>query len=147
MKLPKLGGGELGHTFLVLDEATFQALQGAAAWQRPTHPGVMQIPANATAAQATAQRDAHDEAICVYNEAIDMEQALKQQIQGAIAPKHLKGITDRTTQRLIGTIPEIVTWLYDQYGQVTPTMFVTEQTCIMNLSYTPSNPIIKLWDE
>jgi len=70
------GGGELGHTFFVLDEATFQALQGAAAWQRPTHPGVMQIPANATAAQATAQRDAHDEAIRVFNEAIGMEQAL-----------------------------------------------------------------------
>jgi len=55
----------------------------------------------------------------VFNEAIGIEQARKQQIQGAIAPKYLKGIIDRITQRLIGTIPEILTWLYDQYGRVT----------------------------
>ena len=141
------GGGEFGHTFLVLNDETFQALPGAAAWQRPTHPGTLQIPANATAAQATAQRDARDEAIRVFNEAIGMEQALKQQIQSAINPNYLKGITDRTTQRLIPSIPEIMTWLYDQYGHVTPTMFLAEQNRIMNLSYTPSNPISELWDE
>jgi len=72
------GGGELGHTFLVLDDETFQVLPGAVAWQRPTHPGTLQIPVNATAAQATAQRDAHEESIRVFNEAIGMEQALKQ---------------------------------------------------------------------
>ena len=47
------GGGELGHTFLVLNDETFQALPGAVAWQRPTHPGTLQIPVNATAAQVT----------------------------------------------------------------------------------------------
>ena len=141
------GGGELGHTFLVLNDETFQALPGAVAWQRPTHPGTLQIPVNATAAQATAQRDAHEESIRVFNEAIGMEQALKQQIQSAIDPKYLKGITDRTTQRLIPSIPEIMTWLYEQYGHVTPTMFLAEQTRIMNLSYNPSNPISELWDE
>lgn len=93
------------------------------------------------------QADAHDEAIRVFNEAIGMEQALKQQIQSAINPNYLKGITDRTTQRLIPSIPEIMTWLYDQYGHVTPTMFLAEQNRIMNLSYTPSNPISELWDE
>ena len=48
----RLGGGKHGYLALLLDDATYLAIPGTAAFQRPTDPGIF-IPANTTVPATT----------------------------------------------------------------------------------------------
>ena len=141
------GGGNNGFLFLVLPTAEFEAIDDAMPFIRPVHPGTLTIPPGATAAQSTTLRDAHEEAIRVFDEVIGMENALKRQIQQAIAPEFLRQYTNRTTQRLDGTIATIMTNQFRDYGKVTATMFYEEHARVTAYQYNPEQPIDDIWNE
>ena len=80
-----LGGGHLGYLALVLLPAAYTSIPNAAAFSRPTRPGVFTVTAlinlcsgtNAISSEyITQQKTRHDEFMHVYNECQAMEQAL-----------------------------------------------------------------------
>ena len=76
-----------------------------------------------------------------------MENALKRQIQQAIAPEFLRQYTNRTTQRLNGPIPELMTNLFRDYGKVTAATFYEQHGRVSRYVYNPANPIADIWNE
>eukprot|EP00957_Ditylum_brightwellii_P102943 7845846-Ditylum_brightwellii.AAC.1 len=53
--------------------------------------------------------------------------ALKQQIEGAIEAKYLKTVWSSITQQINRNVPDIFTYLFDTYGDLTPQALQTLQ--------------------
>ena len=61
-----------------------------------------------------------DEAKRTFNECQAVEVALKNQIIDAIATEFLQPLLNAVTEMLNDSIPDIVTFLTDTYGQLSP---------------------------
>ena len=70
-----LGGGAHGHLELVLDDATYHNLTGQH-YIRPAHPGALNIPNGTALHEAVRLREEHTEAVRLFRETIDVENAL-----------------------------------------------------------------------
>ena len=135
-----LGGGTHGHLGLVLSPGRY-ALISNAAYNRPAHPGQLVIPAGTTLHLARTMRDQHTERLRIFREVTSVENALKQQIVGAVEPQYLQALRDPTTSRLNGTIPEIMKHLFLVYGRVTPQLLYEQEQKVQQMVYDPQHPI------
>eukprot|EP00957_Ditylum_brightwellii_P183008 13939351-Ditylum_brightwellii.AAC.1 len=66
--------------------------------------------------------------------------ALTQQIVGAIEAKYLKAVRSSITQQISCTIPDIFTYLFDTYGDVTPQALHTLQDNAKAMHFDPAEP-------
>eukprot|EP00957_Ditylum_brightwellii_P054043 4093874-Ditylum_brightwellii.AAC.1 len=122
-----LGGGACGHLRLVLAPVQYTSIPSTAAYVRPLHPGPLNLTLGMTQYQITQARDYHQEALCIFREVTMVEMVLKQQIVGTIEAKHLKAVQSTITQHINCNIPDIFTYLFDTYRDVTPQALQTLQ--------------------
>ena len=91
-----LGDGLHGHLGLVLNPVDY-ALVSPVPFVAPVHRGALAVPQGTTTAMATALRDQHTEAVCLFWEYHGVEKALKQQIRTAVEKCYLLTIHVRTS--------------------------------------------------
>ena len=112
-----LGGGASGHLGLVLIPAQYEQVPNSVEYQKPEHPGALEIPNPGTQYQIAALRDQHHEDIRLFCEVTSVELALIQQIVAAIEPKYLRalrnGITNRIEKKLLQKFSLIYSTLMD----------------------------------
>eukprot|EP00957_Ditylum_brightwellii_P174355 13274310-Ditylum_brightwellii.AAC.1 len=136
-----LEGGACGHLRLVLAPVQYASIPGTAVYARPLHPGPLNLTLGMTQYQITQARDYHQETLRIFQEVTTVEMALKQQIVGAIEAKYLKAVQSSITQQINRTIPNIFTYLFDTYGDVTPQVLQTLQDNVKAMDFDPSEPL------
>ena len=141
-----LSDGQHGHLGLVLNPVEY-ALISAVPFNVPPHPGILNIPPNATASQATATRDAHREELRIFLESTTVKSQLIQQIIKAVDPVYLATLQDRVTGTINTNIWDILTHLWTSYGRVTPQMLQEEDYDIISTGYDIRTPIDTLFNK
>ena len=136
----ELGGGAHGHLGLVLTSGRY-ALLSNAPYNRPQHPGQLTIPAGTTLHMARTMRDQHTKRLRIFREVTSVEHTLKQQIVGAVEPQYLQALQNSTTDRLNGTVAEIVKHLFQVYGRLTPQILYEQEQKVQQMVYDPQHPI------
>jgi hypothetical protein len=136
-----LSDGAHGHLALVLSDAQY-AILTAQPFVRPVFPGALTIPAGTTAPMATAVlKEAHQEAIRIFGEVQGVDKALIQQIVQAIEAPYLSSIRDRASNSLRDSVYEILSYLQDVYGRVSPQMLEDSDNELRNMVYNTQQPI------
>ena len=82
------------------------------------HPGVLQILPGTAQHKAIRLRTEHVDAIALYRESLDIEQALMKQIVNAIDDAYLQELRNDTTNAIEGRIPDIMDFLFTAFGDV-----------------------------
>ena len=143
-----LGGGQNGHLGLVVTPATYATLvPGDTPYTRPANPGRLQITGNETQYQIAQRRDEHDEATRLFREVLGVERALIQQIVGAVEAKYLKALRNPITNKITKTIPEIFSYLFDTYGDVSPQELRMLTSQVEALNFPPNEPVDTIFSE
>ena len=93
------------------------------------------------AIEIAQQKAIHDENTRRYNECQAVEQALRQQLIEAIEPKYLEPIRDPITYMIHLPILEIINYLQEIFGQITPQELADREEAIKNFIYDPTKPV------
>ena len=98
-----------------------------------------------TAAVISANRLAYNEKLTILNDCNLIERTIVQQINTALDTDVLADLIDDATGLLVGTIPEIMSELYDTYGTVTPQYLNAAKTRLESTSYNHARPVASLF--
>ena len=105
-----LGGVPHGHFGLLMTNTKYATLPPVA-YVRPVHPGILQIPSNATRVTLYKLKRVYDKNIRVFHEVCGVEEALIQQVVTAVNKKYIISMKTRTTGQFTGNIRQIVAYL------------------------------------
>ena len=111
--ISNLGEGQHGH----LPDAEYNRITGYTN-TKPSHPGDLKIAENTQVHKAIIMRNLHNKKLNLFCETAAVESAIKSQILAAIEPIYLKELKNRTTETIEHAISQILTHLFQQYGQV-----------------------------
>ena len=141
-----LGNGQLGLLYLTIDRTTYETLSDVV-FVEPPNPGpVPEIPANATARQATDFRANHAENLRIFNQYIKTDKALKSQIIKAVDDLYLKTLKNRITGYANVSTRQMLDHLYASYASLTPQDLQSVDSA-MKQPYDPHTPIETLFDQ
>ena len=141
-----LGGGANGHLGLVLTDVEYTFVS-AIPYVKPVHPGQLVIPPATTNYVATSMKEDHKEAIRVFKEAINVEQALIKQLGHALPELYLKRFRNRHTNSITETIPNILTHLFTTYGKITPEELETVKDTLKGKVFNIEDPLVIMYNE
>ena len=143
-----LGGGAHGHLGLVISPASYAHLS-ATPFTPPVFPGTeATIPPGSTQHAARTLRIQFDEQLRVYHEVENVDKALKQQIVQAIEPKYLTAVRNRTSDTITIPVYEVMEYLFNTYGEVTPETFQTKEQETKAMTFDPNiDSIDSLYNE
>ena len=98
-----------------------------------------------TAAVINAAYQAYNNQMIAFNDCNIIKQTIVQQINTALENDVLSNLINDSTGLLVGTIPEIMTKLYDTYGTVTPQSLTAAKSKLETTNYDHSSPIANLF--
>ena len=82
-----------------------------------------------------------DEALGLFNECNNIEQALHQQIIKAVDESYLMALQNRQTNTIDVTIPVILDYLFSNHSRLTPAMLQHEEKQIKEMYYDLQQPV------
>ena len=135
-----LGGGSSGHLGLVINQLEYSSVTPIF-FIRPLHPGRLNIPLNANRDMQEAYIRQHTEQLRIFHEVYGVERALIQQLTKAVQPCYLSALRNRTTGQFTGNLLEILTYLKELYGKITPGELGEMYNDTYNFVYNPSTPV------
>ena len=141
-----LGGGQYGHMALGLTEAAYNRLPNAAAYNRPTIPDAFQPGAREGAALANA-RQLHNDAQDDFLEVNLLERTIINQLIAALDRFVLLPKINKVTGLITCSIPEIFTYLFRAYGNISAISLAEERYKAMKLQYVHSDPMETIFDK
>ena len=139
-----LGGGNHGYLGLILTDQEYATIPHTAPFVPPTYPAALNIPSDATQIQALQLKDEHQEAKRLYLECKNVEKASLRHIQDAIEEKYLESLVDEYTNLLNGDVPDMLTYLFWNYGKVRSEEVAQKEAEVMTLSWQPTEPMVLL---
>lgn len=143
-----LGGGEHGHLGLVCSPETYATLvPGNTPYIKQPNPGRLIIDGTETQYQIAQRREEHAEALRLFKDCIGVERAIIQQIVAAVEPKYLKALRNPVTNKITQSIPDIFTYLFETYGDVTPQELRHLTTQVESMSFPPNEPVDTIFTE
>ena len=129
-----LGGGNHGLLGLVLTNAEY-AVVSAVPYLTEPYPGALQFPNGTTAIQSKMVEDAYRKRMKLYDMCVGVEKALTQQIVKAVHADWLKPLRNAITNTIQGTIPEILTFLFNTHGNISPDTITNMELGVKNMEY------------
>ena len=142
-----LGGGRLGYLGLLLSPEDYNRVAPETPFVRPPNPGPLVIPVGTTQHATTRMKDDHTEALRIFRECIDVEQALIKQIMEAIQDKYTKCLWNRLTQRVDMTVEDLLRTLFQRYGFVTQHQLAEFESSIRQYTYNVQEPLSLVFDQ
>ena len=113
-----LAGGQHGFLPLVLTNTQWLSIPNAEAFVRPINPGPFTPRAGRTANAKIAMDRTHwEQCLQNYQNCQHLEATLRNQLTSAFDYEILDGIRDRTTNTLQSNIPDIIKYLFEEYGE------------------------------
>ena len=141
-----LGGGANGHLGLVVSDIVYAAIDGTVPYVRPALP-ILSIQPTDTQYQIAQQRHQYAEDLQQYREVQAMERTIIQQIVAAIEPKYLRALRDKGTNRINKSIPQILKYLFDTFGDITPKEFKQLRDQVESMTFDPTEPVDTIFAE
>ena len=136
-----LGGGQNGLLGLVLTDAEY-AVVSAAPFVTEPYPGALDFAPGTTTIQSKMIEDAYRKRMQQYNVCVGVEKAIIQQLVKAVHEDWLKPLRNTTTNTIQGTIPTILTFLFNTHGNISPETITTKELEVKNMDYNAeSEPI------
>ena len=86
-------------------------------------------------------RDEHAKDVTMFRKVLAVERAIKQQIIAAIDAKVLKALRDLITNKITRSIPDILTYLFNTYGYVTPTKLYKLKNKVKTMQFSANKPV------
>ena len=116
-----LGGGQHGHVGILMKDTLYHTLS-ATPYVTPIDPGAsaQNIPAAASVALRQQLRDEHVEQQRIYQNHINMDDALKTQLIDAVDEPYISELRNKYTGFMGITTRDMVDHLLDRYGKITP---------------------------
>ena len=151
-----LGDEQLGYLTLVISLADYITIPNATIFRHPTDPGIFNIEAIGpvlrnevalTTAEIATQKIAHNKLVRQYNEYQAAEMALRNHIISPIESNYFQPILNLHTDMINETIPEIVTFLRDTYGQLSSAQLKERERDIDNMVYNPATTIDSVFNK
>lgn len=142
-----LGGGSLGHLGLVCSDATYALIPGSSPYIRPVLPTVVTMDSSATQFQIAQSNEIYKENLRLFREMLAVERTIIQQIVAAVDGKFLSAIRNTHTNKINKSIPEILEYLFDTYGDVTISELVELQNTVQTMVFNPKEPIDVVFTE
>lgn len=113
----------------------------------PVHPGQLVIPPFQLLHVTHQVMSTHSEAVRLYNECYHVTQALRKQIISAINDSYLAALKDRHTNTITVPLADVITYLFRNYGRVTPATLVDEEQKVLQWSFDPALPIVLVFNK
>ena len=142
-----LGGGNLGHLGLILTPTQYALISPLPYIRPPVHPGVLTIPPGTARIPAEAATRAHTEELRIFYEVRGVEQALIQQIIAAIDQQYLISLRNRTTGQFTGSVLQILQFLHQTYGRISPAQLNDFESEVVNMNYDPCTPVDNVFNK
>ena len=102
----------------------------------------MKITDNTELHDAIILQEWHNKKLQLFRETLAVESILKSQIIASIDPIYLKDLKNTTTETITYTIPFIFTYLFQNFGQVSPQQLQGKELKVQNMAYNINNPPI-----
>ena len=138
-----LGRGSQWHLGLVSTATAYACIAPGTPFVWPSLPTLPTT--EGTAAVINADRQAYNDQMIAFNNCNIIEQTIFQQINHALDNNVLADVIDDSTGLLVGTIPDIISRLYDTYGTVMPQSLTTAKSKLETTTYDHSQPIANLF--
>jgi hypothetical protein len=135
-----LGGANHGYLGIVLSPAQY-AMISPVAFEEPEHPGPLVIPANVTQQRLATLQSLHAKAVRLFREYTGFKKALIQQIVKALDPQYLAALRNRQTNAITANVNQILQFLFQAYGKVSPQLLHAEEENVKAHIYNPNHPI------
>eukprot|EP00957_Ditylum_brightwellii_P090423 6886047-Ditylum_brightwellii.AAC.2 len=135
-----LGDGRNGHLGMVMPPTDYALIPGTSIYNRPPQLTLV-LPAGGIQFQITHAKEQYYDDLNLFNKCNCIKKILIQQIVDAVDSKYLTSIRDPVTHQVTLTIPEIMDYLFDNYGNVTAEEFRKLRTQVKNLTYQPIEPV------
>jgi len=143
-----LGGGKWGHMGLVCSPTIYATMDASTPYIHPVNPGPFQVQGiNLGPAEVTEQKAAWDEKTRLYREVNGVERNLKQQIVSAMDRKYLRALQTPGTKKINKTIPQILSYLFDCYGTISPKDLSDMKKVVTDYDLDPGEPVDTLFGE
>ena len=113
---------------------------------KPTLP-VLNTETTDTQYQLTQKIHEYDKAMLTYWESIDVDRILIQKIVNAIKATFLKALCNCTTNRITNEISEILNYLLDTYGDISPQEMASLWGQIEHMTFDPTEPVDEIFTE
>ena len=133
-------GGQLGYLALVISPADYISIPNATNFQWPTEPGifdaaaapepVLQNNVAITIAEIATQKIAHNKRLRQYHERQAVKMVLRNHIISVIEADYLQPIHNMHMNMMNETIPEIISFLSNTYGQLSPAQLKEREKAI-----------------
>ena len=136
-----LGGGNHGHLGLVITQTAYERIAPGTPYNRPANPGFFDVVQDGTQYQIAQAQELHRRNLKAFNEANLIERTLIQQIKEAIEPEYIEGLVNEETGLVVGTIPEIMAYLFETYGNISPTVLNEKREEMLSYTYDNTKPI------
>ena len=141
-----LGGGAHGHLGLVVPASVYNNIAPDTPYIKPRQP-TLRLTNSDSQYVLAEKRHTYDKNLQVYKECVAMERILIQQIINAVEPKYLKPLRDSVTNKLNQSIPNILQYLFDTYGDVSPQEFLTLRHQLETMTFDPQDPVDVIFTE
>ena len=141
-----LGGGNHGHLGLLMTDPQYTLIVNTP-YVRPVHPGIFVLAGGETRVQADAFQCAHDETLRVFHEVRGVEQALIQQIVAAVDACYIISMRDRNTGQFTGNVLQVLQYLQNTYGTISPSQLAVFQKEVTEMHYDPVTPVDNIFNK
>ena len=135
-----LGGGANGHLGLVLAPEKY-ALISNTSFNRPYHPGLLEVPMGTLRDEADRVTNAHKQQLDLYNTVQGVEKSLLQQLIKAVEPVYLESLKNQNTGLIQYPIYAVLAHLKSQYGNVHPHEYTEAHNKVTAMTYSIESPI------
>ena len=130
----------------MVSDIVYAAINDTVPYVRPALP-VLNIQPTDTQYQIAQQRHQYAEDLQQYREVQAMERTIIQQIVAAIEPKYLRALRDKGTNRINKSIPQILQYLFDTFGDITPKEFKQLRDQVESMIFDPTEPVDTIFAE
>ena len=138
-----LGGGNHGLLGLVLTPVEYARVSNEA-FTIPNRPGPLILPPFTANHDIVRLQGEHEQEVDTYKECIAVQKSLLKQIANAIEGQFLKEICDPVTNSLERDIPDVLQFLFENFGQVTSEQLAREEAAMNSFYWDINDPIVIL---
>ena len=135
-----LGGGQNGYLVLILTTDQWNSIPSATPFIKPADPGVFTTSITTNAGIAI-EKETWENNVRQYNEYQLLESTLKNQFVSAFDSEYFDGIRTSVTNAVEKSIAEIIQYLYNKYGEMTPEQMVDKKEEIKRYVFDLVQPI------
>ena len=139
------GGGAHGYLGLIKSAADYAIIAPATPFVMPVNPPALVIPNNTPGHESLRLQQEHLLQKEKVAEAKAVKKALGQMIKNAIDNEYLAEFLDSTTYQINKPLHEVMTTLYELYGQVRRSDTKIVEREVENMSYDLSQPPSIIW--